>query len=160
MTLSEVKVQFQVWVNFWQLKTPLKWWKMLFISPEKLVLFIRYLFSFQSFLIMSGNGLIKLSTWKLIITILILPNISKSKGNETTKFDHLRSQHFFSCDQKILFVYIKLWKNHIWIYISNFMIFVVEITRYEEYRQYGVTPHFKIYCKNIDEKQLTFDWKK
>ena len=42
----------------------------------------------------------------------------------------LRSQNtFFSWNQKILFFffYIKLWKSHIWIYISNFMIFFLNL---------------------------------
>ena len=35
------KVYSQVWDNFWQLKTLLKWWKMLFISLWKLFSFSR-----------------------------------------------------------------------------------------------------------------------
>ena len=33
----------QVWYNFWQLKALLKWWKMLFLSPQKLFSLSRYL---------------------------------------------------------------------------------------------------------------------
>ena len=38
-----LKALSQVWYNFWQLKALLKWWKMLFISPQKLFSFSRYL---------------------------------------------------------------------------------------------------------------------
>ena len=39
-------------------------------------------------------------------------------------------KHFFFLESKNTFsFYIKLWKNHIWSYISNFMIFFHEITK-------------------------------
>ena len=38
-----LKVHFQVWDNFWQLKALWKLWKILFISPQKIFLFSRYL---------------------------------------------------------------------------------------------------------------------
>ena len=49
MYLLYSKVHSQVWDNFWQLKALYKWRKMLFISPEKLLSFSRYL-SFLSWL--------------------------------------------------------------------------------------------------------------
>ena len=36
---------------------------------------------------------------------------------------------FFLKSENIIFFYIKLWKNHIWIYISNFKTFFLEITK-------------------------------
>ena len=72
---------------------------MLFIPPERLFLFSRYLNFCHDFLIMQKNGLIRdlrliskfmtLLPGKQTIAIQILPNISRSKGNQTMKFDLL-----------------------------------------------------------------------
>ena len=49
-----------VWNNFWQLKGLYKQWKMLFISPQKLFLFLKIFLSFcLDFLVMYLNDLIK-----------------------------------------------------------------------------------------------------
>ena len=45
--------------QFWQMKVLQKWWKMLFISPQKLFMFSRYLSFCLDFLAMYQNGLIK-----------------------------------------------------------------------------------------------------
>ena len=69
---------------------------MLFISPQKFFSFSRYLSFCLTFLIMHRNGLIKdkvnfkfydVTAW-LANNILIhrLPNISRSKDNQTMKF--------------------------------------------------------------------------
>ena len=90
---------------------------MLFISPQKLFLFSRYLIFCLNFLVMQQNGLIRkirLITKFLTsqpglqkILMYILPNISKSKCNQTMKFDHLMEckirnifleQSFTKCD--------------------------------------------------------------
>ena len=72
---------------------------MLFISPKKLFSFSRYLSFCLDFLVMYQNGLIK--KIRLIsnfvtsqpglqtIVIHILPNILRSKGNQTMKFGQL-----------------------------------------------------------------------
>ena len=72
---------------------------MLFISPQKLFSLSRYLSFYLNFLVMYKNGLIKKK--RLIanfmtsqpgyqtIVIHILPNISRSIGNQTMKFGQL-----------------------------------------------------------------------
>ena len=93
---SHLKVHSQVWDNFLQLKALWKWGKMLFISPEKLFLFSRYLSFCLDFSVMYLNGLIKKigsisnfmtsqPCWQTIV-IHIFPNISRSKGNHTMEF--------------------------------------------------------------------------
>ena len=72
---------------------------MLFISPQKLFLFSRYLSFYLDFFVMYQNGLIKKTrlisnfmtsqSGKQKIVIDILPNISRSKGNQTMKFGQL-----------------------------------------------------------------------
>ena len=72
---------------------------MLFISPQKLFSFSRYLSFCLDFLVISQNGLIKkirlisnFMTWQLEqqgIVIHILPNISRSKGNQARKIGQL-----------------------------------------------------------------------
>ena len=55
--------------------------------------------------------------------------VSLSISPLTSSILALRTQNiFFSWNKKItLFFYIKVWKNHIWIYISNFNFFFLEI---------------------------------
>ena len=72
---------------------------MLFISPQKLFSFSRYLSFCLNFLDMYQNGLIQKirlisnfmtsQTGKQTIVIHILPNISRSKGKQTMKFGQL-----------------------------------------------------------------------
>ena len=72
---------------------------MLFISPQKLFSFSRYLSFCLDFLVMYQNGLIKkirlISNFvtsqhgQQTVVIHILPNISQSEGNQTIKFAHL-----------------------------------------------------------------------
>ena len=72
---------------------------MLFISPKKLFLFLRYLSFCLDFLFMYQNSLIKKirltsnfltsQPREQTIVIHILPNISRSKGNQTMKFGQL-----------------------------------------------------------------------
>ena len=50
--LWKLKVHSQVWDNFWQLKALLRWWKMFFISPQKLFSFSRYLRFWHDFLVL------------------------------------------------------------------------------------------------------------
>ena len=45
--------------QFLATESPLKWWKMLFISPQKFFPFSRYLRFFLDFLVMQQNGLIR-----------------------------------------------------------------------------------------------------
>ena len=59
LTNFQLKAHSHVWDNFWQLKALWKWWKMLFISPQKLFSFSRYLSFCLDFLVMYRNGLIK-----------------------------------------------------------------------------------------------------
>ena len=47
-----LKAHSQIWGNFYQLKALLKWWKMPFISPQKLFSFSRYLNFCLDFLVM------------------------------------------------------------------------------------------------------------
>ena len=72
---------------------------MLFISPQKLFSFSRYLSFYLDFLIMYQKGLIK-KIWLIpnfmmshpgekAILIHTLPNISRSKGNQAIKFGQL-----------------------------------------------------------------------
>ena len=68
----------QIWDKFWQLKDLWKWWKILFVSPQKLFSFSRYLSFSPDFLVMYRNGLIK----KISL-------ISRSKDNYTMKFGQL-----------------------------------------------------------------------
>ena len=72
---------------------------MLFVSPQKLFLFSRYLNFYLDFLVMQQNNLIrkiKLTSnfmtpqlGQQTIGIHILPSISRCKGNQTTKFSQL-----------------------------------------------------------------------
>ena len=72
---------------------------MLFISPQKLFSFSRYLGFCLDILVMYQNGLLKklrlVSNFmtsqpgKQTIAIHILPNISRGKGNQKMKFGHL-----------------------------------------------------------------------
>ena len=72
---------------------------MIFISPLKLFSFSRYLGCCLDFLVMQKSSLIRkiglISKFmtsqprKQIIRIYILPNISRSKGKQTMKFDQL-----------------------------------------------------------------------
>ena len=72
---------------------------MLFTSPQKLFSLSRYLSFCLDFLVMYRNGLIKKirlisnsmtsQTGSETIVIHILPNISRSKGNQTVKFTQL-----------------------------------------------------------------------
>ena len=41
-SLKSLKMTSEVWDNFWQLKALWKWWKMLFLSPQKLFLYWRF----------------------------------------------------------------------------------------------------------------------
>ena len=82
---------------------------MLFISFQKLFSFSRYLSFCLDFLVIYQNGLIKKT--RLIsnfmasqpgqqtIVIHILPNISKSKGNQTMKFGQL-----IECNMRNIFL--------------------------------------------------------
>ena len=47
-----LKEHSQVWDNFWRLKALLKWWKILFVSPQKVFSSSRYLNFCIEFLIM------------------------------------------------------------------------------------------------------------
>ena len=72
---------------------------MLFTSPQKLFSLSRYLSFCLDFLVMYRNGLIKKirlisnsmasQTGSETIVMHILPNISRSKGNQTVKFSQL-----------------------------------------------------------------------
>ena len=80
-----------------------------FISPQKLFLFSRYLCFCLDFLLMYQNGLIK--KMRLIsnlmtsqpdyqtVVIHIFSNISRSKGNQTIKFGHL-----IECNMRNIFL--------------------------------------------------------
>ena len=63
-----LKALSQVCNNFWQLKALYKWSKILFISPQKLFSFSRYLNFCLDFLVMYQNGLIRkiklMSNWR------------------------------------------------------------------------------------------------
>ena len=82
---------------------------MLFISPQKLLLFSRYLSFCLDILVMYQNGLIQklrlVSNFmtsqpgKQTIPIHILLNISRSKGNQKMKFGHL-----IECNIKSIFL--------------------------------------------------------
>ena len=92
---------------------------MIFISPRKFFLLSRYLSFCLDFLVMYQNGLIKkivnfkfydFTAW-LTIVMHILPNISRSKGNQTMKFGQLKEcniRHIFleesytKCDGKTI----------------------------------------------------------
>ena len=81
------------------MKALLKWWKILFISCWKFLSFLRYLHFGPDFLVMLKNGLIRKrgliakfmtsQTGQQIITIFILPNISRSKGKHAMKIGQL-----------------------------------------------------------------------
>ena len=81
---------------------------MLFISPQKLFPFSRYLSFCLDFLAMSENGPIKKirlisyfmtsQSGQQLSAIHILPNISRSKGNQTMKFDQS-----IECNMKHIF---------------------------------------------------------
>ena len=88
---------------------------MLFVSPKKLFSFSRYLRFCLDFLVMQQNSLIKkirlISNFtttqpgQQTIVINILPNILRSKGNQTTKFGQL-----IECNRRSIFLensYIK-----------------------------------------------------
>ena len=66
--------------TFWRLKALQKWWKMLFISPQKLFLFSKYL---NFVLIFCSCN--KINT----VVIHILPNISRNKSNQTMELGQL-----------------------------------------------------------------------
>ena len=78
---------------------------MIFISPQKFFLFSRYSSFCLDFLVMYQNGLIKTTmsisnfmTSQLVeqtIVIHILPNILKSKGNQTKKLGQLIECNIF-----------------------------------------------------------------
>ena len=97
--VNELKAHSQFWGKFWQLKVLWKWWKMLFMSPERLFSFTRYLNFCLEFLIMQRNGFIRkirliskfvtLQPGKQRIIIHILHNISRSKDKQTMKFGQL-----------------------------------------------------------------------
>ena len=63
------KAHSQVWDSFRQLKTVLKWWKMIFISLQMLFSFSRYLSFCLDFLVMYQNSLIK--TMRLILNFMM-----------------------------------------------------------------------------------------
>ena len=81
---------------------------MLFISPQKLVLFSTYLSFCLDFLVMWQSGFVRkitlISNFKMsqpsyqIVVIHILSNISRSKGNETMQFGQL-----IECDMRNIF---------------------------------------------------------
>ena len=83
--------------QFLATENPLKRWKMLFISPQKLFLFSRYLSFCLDFLVNYRNNLIKkirsISNFMTsqpgyqTLVIHILPSILKSNGNQTMKFN-------------------------------------------------------------------------
>ena len=82
---------------------------MLFMSPQKLFSFSRYLGLCLDFLVMHQNGLIKeirlISNFMTsqpgyqTIVIHILPNISRSKGNQKMKFGQL-----IECNMRNIFL--------------------------------------------------------
>ena len=82
---------------------------MFFISPQKLFSFLRYLSLCLGFLVMQQTGLIRkiryLSNFMTsqpglqAIVIHILPNISRSKGNQTMKFGQL-----IECNMRNIFL--------------------------------------------------------
>ena len=82
---------------------------MIFISPQKFFLFSRYSSFCLDFLVMYQNGLIKktmsisnFTTSQLVeqtIVIHILPNILRSKGNQTIKFGQL-----IECNMRNIFL--------------------------------------------------------
>ena len=91
---KSLKTHSRVWENFWQLKALEKWWKMLCFFSS-----LRYLHFCPDFLDMFKNGLIRklclISKFmtpqaeKQIISIRILPNVSRSRGNLAMKFVQL-----------------------------------------------------------------------
>ena len=106
ISLLILKAHSRVLDNFWQLKNPLKWWKMFITLYEKLFSFLRYLHFCLDFLVMKKKtGFIsRLSlipkfmtsqTGQQIITIYILPNISRSKDKKAMKFGQ-RKKYFSS----------------------------------------------------------------
>ena len=86
-------------MKFLAAESPLKWWKMLFISPWKLFSFLKYLNFCFDFLVVWKNGLIrKINLISKFVTsqsgyqtiaIHMLTNISRSKGNQAMKFGQL-----------------------------------------------------------------------
>ena len=85
---------------FASMKTLKKWWKKRFIFTSK-PLFVLTIFNFfPDFFSHVGNGMIRKlrlisiimmwSTAKQIISIHLLPNISRPKGNQTLKFGQLK----------------------------------------------------------------------
>ena len=102
---KDLKAHFHVWVNFWQLKALLKWWKKLLFHLKssfhsKMFKFLpRPFWSCSKTMYLFGHGFMRnlrsiskfmaSSTGKQIITVLILPKISRSKCNQTMKFGML-----------------------------------------------------------------------
>ena len=88
-----------MWDNFWQLKSPLKMMKNAYYFHIKAVLVLKYSNFCLDFSFMLKNDLIRkirsisrFMTWqpgKQTIVIHILPNISRSKSNQTMKFGQL-----------------------------------------------------------------------
>ena len=57
--LINLKAHSQVWNNFWQLTVLWKWWKMVFISTQKIFSFSRCLTFCLNLLVMAKNDLIR-----------------------------------------------------------------------------------------------------
>ena len=101
--------------QFLHLKDLWKWWKMLFSSRQKLFSFSRYLSFCLDILVIKQNGLIRKirltsnfmtsQPGQQTIVIHILPNISRSKGNQTMKIGQLRE-----CNMRKIFSHEKSWK--------------------------------------------------
>ena len=99
LTLLLLKARSSVWDNFWQLKALKKWWKMFFIYFKKLFSFGRYLNFCSDFFVHVGKRLVKKAKvnfqnlWQDSLkskhSNTILPNISRSKSNQTIKFGQL-----------------------------------------------------------------------
>ena len=90
-----------------EIESPLKWWKILFISTQKLFSFSRYISFCLDFLVIKKNDLIKKTrliskfvtsqSGSQTIAMQILINISRSKGNQTMKFGQLKEyKKYFS----------------------------------------------------------------
>ena len=101
MLLKQVflKVHPQAWDIFWQLKALWKWWKMLFISPQKLFSFSRYLNFCIDFLARSKTAWLERSGYFKFcdVTAWLTNNCHThieyrqytSKANQTIKFGQL-----------------------------------------------------------------------
>ena len=90
--INKLKGHSQVWDNFWQLKTLLKWWKILLNTTIK-ALFVSWIFDYVEKKCDQKNKvnfkICDVTTWETNNTIHILPNIGIGKDNHAMKSGQL-----------------------------------------------------------------------